>query len=111
MKTKDEIIVHCFNEHQKDAGELKFTFEEYKRFWLECENRPAYKMKNMDGSYLDCKITYYPLNMTYDIIKDKQGETISAELVHFQDLRALIEIEMPYGTDFREVPVHYLELK
>jgi hypothetical protein len=47
-------------------------------------------MSSRDGTVVECKVAYYPLPHA--------------------DLRALIEIEMPNGkgTDFREVPVHYL---
>lgn len=46
-------------------------------------------MKNRDGSYVDCKVVYYPLDVPDDNV-------------------ALIAIKMTNGTDYREVPIRYI---
>ncbi len=65
----------------------------------------SYKMDNK-GSW---KIAYYPLFGTWDNIKDKDGNTIEEIWKEFAEPRALIEQPMKGGTDFREVPLRYLE--
>ncbi len=85
-----KVIRTCYNEHQADfAPSLQFSLIEYANFWIKSKPSTVYKMKNRDGTYVYCKVAYYPLP-------------------GFKDLRALVEIKMPNGTDFREVPVHYL---
>lgn len=86
-----DVIQHCFNEHSKDLDDaIKFTYEEYEKFWLSHNTGDNYRMKNRDGSYVFCKIAYYPLP-------------------YYPDLRALIEIERDAGVDLRDVPVCFLE--
>lgn len=85
----EDIIKHCFTEHAK-LGEIKFSYEQYEKFWVEHKVGDEYRMVNRDKTSVICKVAYYPLP-------------------DFADLRALIEIKIKDGTDFREVPVHYLE--
>lgn len=87
-----DLITYCFNEHLKDiGGEVSFTLDQYRSFWEQYKPENNYQMKNRDGSFVNCKVAYYPLP-------------------YYKDLRALIEIPMNEGTDFREVPVHFLQL-
>ena len=59
-----------------------------------------YSMINRDGSKSEgWKIAYYPLTGTY-----KDGKWID-----FDESRALIERPLKDGTDFREMPLRYLE--
>ena len=53
----------------------------------------------MDGKPRLWKIAYYPLSGTY-----KNGKWVD-----FEEPRALIESPMEGGTDFREVPLRYLD--
>ncbi len=58
-----------------------------------------YSMINKDGTKGgNWKIAYYPLTGTY-----RDGEWID-----FNEPRALIEQPMKDGTDFREMPLRYL---
>jgi len=85
------IIKACFDSHVQDMDEeIKFTFGEYRDFWEAHQIGDLYKMRNVNGSEDICKIAYYPLP-------------------NFVELRALVEIEIKGGTDFREVPVHFLK--
>jgi hypothetical protein len=102
-----ELIQHCFDEHVKDAGvTVKFTFEEYKDFWLQHNHGDVYLMKNRDKSTVECTIAYYPLASTY--LTNAQGIT---SLKVYDDLRALIEIPIKGGYDLREIPVVFLTKK
>lgn len=58
-------------------------------FSLNHRPNAQYKMKNRDGSYVDCKVVYYPLDVPDDNV-------------------ALIAIKMTNGTDYREVPIRYI---
>lgn len=89
--TADQLILHCFNEHVKDLGEVYFTFAEYWNFWVSHEPGDIYKMTNKDRSVVLCRVAYYPLP-------------------YFKDLRALIEIHKGDYNDFREVPVKFLKV-
>lgn len=91
MEFSADIIYHCYDEHLKlFDGKVKFTFEQYEIFWKNHQTGSDYKMKNRNGSMVDCKIAYYPLP-------------------YYDDLRAMIEIPMKDGFDFRDVPVHFLQ--
>lgn len=86
-----QLIEHCFNIHKDSfGGNIKFTFEQYESFWKTHQIGDKYDMRSRDESVVVCKVAYYPLP-------------------NYSDLRALIEIKLENGTDFREVPVHYLE--
>lgn len=87
----NKVIKFCFDEHVKDLNEeIKFTYEQYESFWLNHKLGDNYRMKNRDGSYVNCKVVYYPLP-------------------YYADLRALIELEREVGVDLRDVPVYFLE--
>ncbi len=63
-----------------------------------------YSMVNRDGSSSgQWKIVYYPLPGTYE------GPEGNKVWVGFDEPRALIEQPIKGGTDFREVPLRYLE--
>lgn len=86
---KNDLVKHCFEEHKKDFnGDIKFTYEEYLKFWVNCYPKSKYEMRNRDGTYSKCHVVYYPLP-------------------YYKDLRALIELDQ---NDLREVPVHFLRL-
>lgn len=85
----DELIKKCFDEHVKDLVNVYFSFEEYKQFWLDHNINNTYEMVNKDRSVLICKIAYYPLP-------------------YYKDLRALIEIVHEDWSDFRDVPIKFL---
>jgi hypothetical protein len=92
-KKEFKTIQHCFDVHKSElpkAMKLKFTLFEYCEFWLTRQIGDEYTMASRDGTVVDCKVAYYPMP-------------------GYADLRALIEIALPNGgTDFREVPIHYL---
>lgn len=106
---KYRLIKHCYTTHKKDCGgNIKFTIYQYAGFWMRHKLGDRYKMRNMDGSYLECIVIYYPLNCTYDI-KYKKDIVVSSTLKYYDDLRALVGITMSNKeTDFREVPIHFL---
>jgi len=104
-----DIIEYLYNTHKENAGELKYTIEQLREFYDQHKPSDIYKMVNRDKSYVICKVAYFPLDCTYDCNYDREGNLISSELKYFNDLRALVEIEVKGGIDFREVPVHYLE--
>jgi len=103
MEFNKVVIESCFEKHKKNCV-IKFTFEQYFDFWIQHKVGDRYEMENMDGTVSECKVTYYPLANTYAM--GKNGEKV---VKYYADLRALVEIEMEKGTDFREVPVHYLK--
>lgn len=83
----EAIILHCFESHKSDfSGDIKFTYDRYESFWLQNEQDNNWLMRNRDGSFVPCKVSYYPLP-------------------YYKDLRALIEIGQ---SDFREIPVYFL---
>ena len=91
MEGSEKLIQHCFDEHKKDFNDnIKFDFAQYEKFWKEHQIGDEYKMVNRDKSYVICKVAYYPLPT-------------------YPDLRALIEIKIEDGIDYREVPIHFLE--
>lgn len=64
----------------------------------------TYSMINRDGSSSGAwKIAYYPLEGTWE------GSGVDKTWVDFDERRALIEQPRKGGTDFREVPLRYLE--
>lgn len=88
-----DIIHKCFQEHAADIGwGIKFTFDEYKNFWVNHSVGAAYEMKNRNGSTEIVKVAYYPLP-------------------YHKDLYALIEVMDSPFLDLREVPVRYLTQK
>lgn len=92
-KKKFKTIKHCFKNHKESFdGKIKFTRYQYTEFWLTHQIGDVYSMASRDGSVVECKVAYYPMP-------------------EYKDLRALIEIDLTKGTDFREVPIHYLLLK
>lgn len=89
-KKQMKLIKHCFDKHKESFdGKIKFTRYQYTEFWLTHQIGDVYSMASRDGSVVECKVAYYPMP-------------------NYADLRALIEIDLPKGTDFREVPTHYL---
>lgn len=50
-----------------------------------------YEMRNRDGSVVDCLLVYYPLDTPVPT--------------------ALIEIKINNKSDFREIPIHFLNKK
>lgn len=90
---------------------IQFSFQDYVLFKKQHTLDAVYTMGNRDGSVVECKVAYFPLHCTYDEKKTKDGTLISSELRYYKDLRALVEIAVPGGIDFREVPVHFLTRK
>lgn len=62
----------------------------------------------MDGKPELWKISYYPLFGTYNNKTTKDLEIIEVRWIYFESPRALIEKPITGGTDFREMPLHYL---
>ncbi len=84
----EQLIKQCFEQHNNSFnGEIKFTFEEYRNFWLNHKPNKKYKMVNRDKSEVECEVVYYPMPT-------------------YKDLRACIAID---NKDFREVPVCFLK--
>lgn len=84
-----KLIRHCFDVHKNDLPEIKFTFEQYREFWVNHFIGSKYIMRNRDGSEVTCEVVYYPLP-------------------NHSALTALIAIKIPNGFDYREIPVHFL---
>lgn len=94
LSTQDQyayFIKYCFHKHAElFNGALKFSFEQYYKFWIEHKVGTVYKLKHRNGKFDLCKVAYYPLP-------------------YYNDLRALVEFERKDGVDLRDVPVHFLE--
>lgn len=93
-RAKFNLIYKCYEKQRAEnsspfTGKLKFTLHQYAEFWTAHKLGDVYTMSSRDGSVVECRVAYYPMP-------------------DYADLRALVEIQMPKGTDFREVPVHYL---
>lgn len=58
----------------------------------------VWKLINKDKSELDCNVIYFPIDETYK----------NQKLVPYKESRALIQISIASGFDFREVPFYYL---
>jgi hypothetical protein len=89
----EDLVRHCFEMHLHDlSGNVYFTFQEYKDFWINHTQGDVYELLNKDHSVEQCTVVYYPIP-------------------YYPSLRALVEIMKEGHSDYREVPVKFLRKK